>query len=398
MNAIKRINNLILYILIFAVTFEYWDVLGGKSGNNEEGGSTITRLISIVYVISSIPLIRTRLSLNLGKYILVPFYFYLGFEMLGTFTYADYLSSFTDLFALKVIQLTLLLILISSHLIEQPLLINRVLHLYIHSIFLLAVMYYLGYGRDIGYEEGVNRLFLFGENPNRTGFKVVVAILMIIYFLFEKKLNLIFKIYYIALLVIIIPILPLTGSRGPIFILFVSVLYYIIRMKKSIALKSIILICSSVVAFFLFQYFMQVEVLAERINKTINEGDTAGRDKLWLSSLNVFLDNPLTGVGRVAYKDEIGKYMGFSQSSHNVFIETLVRAGLFGFVCYMIFFLRVWRLAFITYKRTGTAVLLLMIFATTLEMSKSGGVINSIYLWFIISIIVGGYGLTKQNS
>jgi len=394
MKLLKNINNFIFYLLIFTVTFEFWDIFGSNTGDstNEEVSSSITRNVSLLYMVSSFPFLKERLSFKVLKYFLVPFYLYVGCEMVGSLIYISHIKSYADMFPFRVIQLTILMLLISSHLIEQPKLLKKTLHIYVHSILLLAVLYYFGFGVDVGYEEGVSRLYLFGENPNNTGFKISIALLIIFYILFEEKKPLFIKLYYIFILVSVIPILAATGSRGPIVILFLSLLYYVVKLKISVGRRILLFMVASIASVFMAQAIMRSELMASRINMTIEEGHIGGRDELWESSLAVFSNNPWFGVGKNAYKIEIGKYYGRPQSSHNIFIEVLVRAGFLGFIAYMFFFFRIWGIALQAYKQVGISIFILIIFATSLQMSKAGGAMQNIFLWFLISVVIGAMG------
>lgn len=75
----------------------------------------------------------------------------------------------------------------------------------------------------------------------------------------------------------------------------------------------------------------QTQVIIDKI-QVLNENKDAlnGRDKLWKESIEVFINNPLMGIGIGAIKEVIGEY------SHNSYIQILAETGIVGAIIYVL--------------------------------------------------------------
>ena len=143
------------------------------------------------------------------------------------------------------------------------------------------------------------------------------------------------KIANITFLVISIIALFITGKRGLLIFSVISIaliyIYIAFKDEKNI-LKYIVMILIVVsIGYIAVINIPQTQVIIDKI-QVLNENKDAlnGRDKLWKESIEVFINNPLMGIGIGAIKEVIGEY------SHNSYIQILAETGIVGAIIYVL--------------------------------------------------------------
>ncbi|MPW26675.1 hypothetical protein GC105_12835 [Alkalibaculum sp. M08DMB] len=158
------------------------------------------------------------------------------------------------------------------------------------------------------------RIYSTFGNPNVAG-AWFAAMVLLSFYLFEQSTD---KNRITRLISIVVFILALisTGSRGATLGLEFAILVYAIFMKNK---KSrVLLICT-------FGIVLMLALLSPEINHSLNS-----RDDIWLQSINLFLQKPLTGFGMFGILDNIQK-----THSHNIWISMLAMFGIVGFGLYL---------------------------------------------------------------
>lgn len=392
MVSLDKLNVFFLYLLVFSVTFEFWSPFG------LEGVLSITKIVTVLYIISSLSFIKERLSLKyLGIYIR-PLLIFLLVEFLSSVIYIEYITDFDNISTTRVFKFILLLLLISNHVIAKPEIIDKILQTYIFSIVLISVLFFFGIGVDLEFLDGESRLILFGENPNGVGIKAVIGIMIIFSFILEKKnLTKTKKIFFFLSLVPILALISATASRGAILSLFIGTIIMVLLLRKSLNVKVPIIITAGILGIFVTNYFLTNEVFYERIMLTVDEGET-GRNDLWVSSFNIFLDSPYFGVGRSGFKPLMKVYYGYAMGAHNAFLEILATTGIFGFTAFMVFYLRMLKFSYKNYLNTKSILFLLLFSIITLHIFKAGGAMSSTFVWFIFALIIGSTRMMENSD
>lgn len=390
-STLKNVNNFFLKLLAFSISFEYWNPFG------LEGVFSIVKLVTVFYLISSLPVITVRFSIkNLNKYV-IPLYIYLLIEAISSIINIKYVLSFNDIFNFNILQLSILLIFISNHLIYNPDQIIKVLQMYSYGIIMLSILFIMGIGADVEFKEGANRLILFGENPNSIGIKAVIGLLIMLSLTLEENIGKITKVIYILSFFLIITMVSATASRGALFSFFIGSLIMILLLKKKIHIKIPIFILSGIVITYLINFFLSNEIFYMRIMKAIEEGQT-GRDELWKSSFNIFFDNPFLGVGRSGFLPTMKIYYGSAMAAHNLFLEILASTGIMGFIFFLIFYFNMFKSSYLYYVKEKSILFILLFCVITLHVIKAGGAISSTFVWFIFILIIGSTTVITQDT
>lgn len=201
-------------------------------------------------------------------------------------------------------------------------------------------------------------------NPNFFGSLIVTCLGIVISKVLMKK-----KISTKDILITVLLFVSLINcqSTGPFLTLLLVLifLFVFLYLKKELVLKSLlivitILITTHVSVYFINKYVIKIErceLCIKDIKETINNGGN-GRLKIWENSLDIVKDNFIVGVGYdnfyLAYPNpKIEGGISFSLTSilmenkietptyyiidnaHNVYLHTLVSAGIIGLLPYL---------------------------------------------------------------
>lgn len=190
------------------------------------------------------------------------------------------------------------------------------------------------------------RIYSTLENPNLLAGYLLTLIPVFIFLPFHLKANVYIKFLSIICNIVIITALIFTGSRGAFVGFACSIIFCLsLLLNKSFSYKQLLknkrVVLSSLPVIFLLLYFIltcMFPYITERLGTVFTLRDYASnnhRMNVWYSSLKMFAENFLFGVGpgndtfRLAY----GIYMktGFdSLGTYNIILEILVQSGIFG--------------------------------------------------------------------
>ncbi|AZB28241.1 O-antigen ligase family protein [Chryseobacterium balustinum] len=239
-----------------------------------------------------------------------------------------------------------------------------------------------------------DRLFFLGENPNSLSVRTSLGILFLVMGVIENGLRL--PKFFRFLLAVPIPfmfnLLLASGSKGSFILCILSVVIYILLLKNiSKRVKRFVIFSALIISTFVFNIFLNSALY----NRFLDANITSGRSDIWESAYDIFVNNPF-GVGEIGYKVEINIRQGKIIDTHNLFIYLAVTGGLFALIIFM-YFLAVLLIKNIKqYKREKNIIYLIIFFSMVFIMSKTGGVLLYLIMWYFLACINGS--LNKSNS
>ncbi|MCR4965146.1 MAG: O-antigen ligase family protein [Bacteroidales bacterium] len=204
------------------------------------------------------------------------------------------------------------------------------------SSFVVGVFFFMGVGVSISEDM---RVVVFGENANGLGIKMGVGTLFLMnYCLNHSKETRIYRPWLLLMAIPMVSLLLATASRVSILILGVGlVLFVILRSTKRKGLKPVWLILGIFVLYFGYHIVLKQEVLMMRMELTLEEGSTSGRDYIWAKYLDLIEQHPVLGVGFSGADSYALSTFGGALNPHNVFIEVALYSGLLGLVFFLVF-------------------------------------------------------------
>lgn len=163
-------------------------------------------------------------------------------------------------------------------------------------------------------------------------FGATVAILCCYKILDKTYKNVFAKLLLVPIAIVGLIIMMRSGSRGPVFSLFVVAMFWFAAMSRyfiiGATLTSIIILCSYIfVEKILFIIEKISPILAARLEATVKYGESSGRDHL----MDIYFDEILN-------KPFFGSQLDFFGYSHNAVVDGFVMFGMFfGWIVFALF-------------------------------------------------------------
>jgi O-antigen ligase len=251
---------------------------------------------------------------------------------------------------------------------------------------LLSSFFFLGIGVERSHgDEG--RLSILGDNENMIGIRMVIAIIVFMYFIntSNKKVN-IKNIIYVISIGFMIMVMRETVSRTAsisLALAFIAAIYFYLATNKSISKIFYITILLTIISFVVLPFIMSNELLVERLEK-VKGGDLANRDYLWKVFWEAILNSPYLGYGYSGYYMVSWQELGAISSPHNVILEVLLLGGMSGLIVFIIFNYYILSNAIKTYRneKKYLGLLLLVPYAGMLAV---GHTLGKKIMWYILA-------------
>lgn len=270
---------------------------------------------------------------------LLNFWFLFSF-LTGIFIAKDingFLSAITSLFLIIV-----MVNLLCCILLYDIRLIKIVFFAIVISGVIQVLSIYLGISDVVNERSG--RQMGIASNPNSLGLKMVYASLGVLIFIGALKKNKIVSLFvYGTLITSFLNVILMSGSRKSLLSFFIliclSLAMFIGNKRRKINIKKVVFGMTILVflAYYLIPLLLEGTVVGERFLALEEKGGIAedSRFEMYQFGLNLFLENPLLGVGINNYR----YYYPGGMYSHSDYIESLTSTGFFGFILYQLVFI-----------------------------------------------------------
>lgn len=305
------------------------------------------------------------------------------FIVLGAFL--PYYLDGESVINLKFLIAILFFVILSTFFSTNPQLVQISLIMFGIGAGLLSIFFSFGILGESTYEIRNDRLFLLGENPNSLSVRVSLGVLFLISGTIENG----FKISKIKRILLLVPVpfmfnlILASGSKGSFLLCISSVAIYLLFLKNvSKWVKTFIIFVSIIIFFIALSFFFQSTLYDRFLNSDL----TTGRSDIWEKALGIFFDNPM-GVGEVGYKIEIYRRIGNIIDTHNLFLYLLVTGGFLSLFAFLYFLYRMFLGNFRKYKNEKNIVNLVIFFSMIFVMSKTGGVLTYLIMWYFFACI-----------
>jgi len=247
---------------------------------------------------------------------------------------------------------------------------------------LIALLYTYGYFSDeLIIKQG--RLIIFEENPNSISSRMAISFIVLMCIIIENplKFNRIRFIFILALPSLFIFVVD-TGSRGSFLGLILGTVLLALLAKIPKSYKFLISFCVFMISISSIN-FMGGTSLFERFYDS--DRLIGVREEIWSNAMQIFYDYPF-GVGEIGYVSEMIERYSMEFDTHNLFIYFLVTGGFTSFLLFIYFLKKLFLKSIINFKNGSSLTLIIFAFLIFL-ISKTGGVLTYLMLWYLFSII-----------
>lgn len=381
-------------ILIFLLLFNF--ILAFGTFDPVFGENSLFSLIELLAFIVTLGcflgyfnIIVHRFSKNAVYLFLLLFSLFLSSVMYG---YSEYPKA---IFNFKLLICIVLYIALAFIYKNNPRFVHYSLVSYSLGVFVFAILLQTIYVNAIEMDKG--RLIIFGENPNSTSARFSIAVVFLFYFAIQNPFNISFYRYISLLLSLPIMLLVLqSGSRGSLISMIIGciAIIYISNIKKMY--KTIYTVLIVIAVPFILAIIADTGSIQDRLIDSFVEGDLAGRDVLWLATLDIINNNFIIGVGERGYFSEMQRLVGGYRDAHNLFLYLLASGGIIAFCFFMLFYKNLIIQAYCVFKEGDVLPLILLVNMTIIAV-KTGGVLTYTMLWVVFAMI-SSYRPFERNS
>jgi O-antigen ligase len=377
-----------LYLYCFSINFEQWDPF--STGVD----FLFTKISIVIYLLFSITNFKKLYSLKNIKIYIYPIFIF--FIFLTFMSYVNKSDVNPDFFNISFFLNLLVLIIAINQSKNEPQLLLQCLFVFSISTVVMTLMYFSGMQ---SVSEIDNRGTIFGKNQNDLGINLAISIMTFFSIYFENKLKLLrikYLIFFTFPLMLIF--LVRTGSRVAFISLFISlIVFFVLRRTKIKGLKLFTSLLLFVLFSFAWELYFKNTYVAERLTKSIDEGDLSGRDLIWVAAFEIITNNPLIGIGETGYAKEIEPILEYFSSPHNVIIEVLCYTGVVGLILFMFFFIKTIKCGLRAYLNNNEILPLLLLFSIT-GMILSGQIFATKIAWVVFAYIISSNFNTSSNE
>jgi O-antigen ligase len=249
---------------------------------------------------------------------------------------------------------------------------------------LLSVLQALGVSSQ---EIGQERLTAFEENANTVGALLSLGLLALSGLAYGRKItNFRFRLLFWLCAGVLAVTIIRTGSRGAMLALVVGFLVFFLQ-GKSLGTKLKIGLVAILAIGFLGIAAYQIEAVRVRWERTLLEGEVAGRDKIFSRAWEMVKEKPIIGWGPVRHYAELGsrlRYPGPGRDPHNLYLWILTEVGILGAIPFFAGLWLCWHAAWQA-RYTIQGVLPLAMVSCLLMVNMSGSWHNRKLFWVVLA-------------
>ncbi|MDR5589336.1 O-antigen ligase family protein [Christiangramia sp. SM2212] len=373
-----KIASLLLFV--FALPFSYWDPLGIASM------FSITKAFGFMYAIFAFLTFKSSFERGITLPVVRLLLFIWILMAIQSLVHWWYNTRFS-IMEFSLIQNILLFWLISSDIIRNKKIIKFIFLAIVLGVALMVALSSFGIGISLEMELGEQRLSFFGANSNNIAVFLSLALILIIYLSYKKKFGK--KSYLLLFLVLpILSMIGMTGSRSALILVGLSLLCFFLFFKTKIWKKIILLSFGTLFVGYSLEKIVSSEIMAKRIEKTMHSQELGPRGEIWSSAFNIFLEKPVLGWGQTGYEKQImNNFNGIYWDTHNLFLYLMVTTGIIGITIFIFFLFRLIKNSWIYYKINADPIMLVILLFYLTNISKTGAVINNNTMWVLAAII-----------
>lgn len=176
------------------------------------------------------------------------------------------------------------------------------------------------------------RLVTLGVDPNTTGATFALGLMATMGLAYGRQNpHLQIKLFAGLPFLIMAAFLIKTGSRGAMLAFIIGISFLLVKggnIRAKLGLTVIVILGLGALIGLSLNTSM-----AERFERSLSKGDTAGREVVYLEGAGMVNEKPLTGWGPLRYRYElanrIGEY-GKEKDPHNLILKLLLEVGILG--------------------------------------------------------------------
>lgn len=250
--------------------------------------------------------------------------------------------------------------------------------------------------------EWINNAFGLGTgiDPNQYARGAIVGLILSL-FLFEVFKKNKIKLILIGIIILLGFSIPLTLNRSSILMEVLVLITWVLASKRfAKKIKKIFVLFLLIISISYIAYkinYKAIEFRFKLTKKSYEEGNlkrfTAGRYYIWKVAFNLFLENPIGGIGLGSFPYRYSLRTGdYTKAVHNAYLKYLTETGIFGFA---MFFYIIFYIGLIALKNKNLRHISLSIWIAFSFIIATHELLRAKDFWFGSAIILAIFNLEK---
>jgi len=284
----------------------------------------------------------------------------------------------------------------ASNLLKDNRLARKALFAFAISAVLAGVAAQLGLA-GLAIEQARNsRNIVLGLNSDILGALFAIAGVILVGLALENLR----RIFLLGIVVVALGMIVVSGARASVVAFVLGAACYLLPIEFNF--RKVIATVGTTIAMIMMAYMVMADPdFVARWNRTLNEGDSAGRDVLAARAWEMFLERPLIGWGTNEYGYELEQRYrgrrGEANSSHNLELDTLMESGILGGGLFFIGIGLCWASAWKN-RRRELGMLRLAAVVTVLAVAQTVPYGGSKPLWLLLALCASTIRLRSKHS
>jgi len=236
-------------------------------------------------------------------------------------------------------------------------------------------------------------------NPNEIAALMAYAAIVLIGFcLIESRWSAGRKLILGFLVMPLMVLMVSTGSRSAIGAFVIGMLWFFIPQLKSKRKIVAVGLAFAVLAGFLYVVWRD-PATSERLERSIQEGETAGRQVIYQEAMGMISENPMFGWGGRDAFTELGNRLGRGgrgMDAHNLILYLLIEVGLVGTIPFLT---AVWLCVRDAWRgrKSHLGYLCLALLTTALAHNMAHSGIRIKFFWLILGLSIAGAAAARRK-
>jgi O-antigen ligase len=365
-----------------------------------EADVTLTKLLGVIFFACYLTQSGLPIRVSLPP-IPAAMWWFLMYFLLYAFAALSYLDGGIRAYVLQLFRFVQFFVLFwfASDLLRDPGFTKKTLLTYAITCAALAIGALAGVPGLAADGGSARDLTVLETNPNTLAIQMACAAVIIMgYCIQEATWSAKRKALLLIMTLPVFVVMVQTGSRSGIgaFVIGMAVFFFPHRGSKK--QKLAFFLAAAAIAGVIYLLLSDPQA-AERITRTIQEGESAGRDAIYSAALNMFNERPLFGWGAREAFQELGWRLGLagSRDAHNFILYLLIEVGLVGTIPFL---LGVGLCALRAFKsRTGQLGLIpLSLLLTVLIYNLGHTAIALKAFWLILGLAVAASAAGRESK
>lgn len=203
------------------------------------------------------------------------------------------------------------------------------------GVFSLIVLILHGYISNNSIQWSTSSNFSSSGDMGPVQISMLLAVGVVIFLVLADRVRTAYRLIYLVIATVLSVLMILTFSRSGLYLAGIALITYYLLFSKFSWRSFVIIITVAILGIYAFDIVTQIA--GQAAIERFSDINSTNRDVLARYGWQIFLDNPIFGVGTGNYYTVVSQaeYLGSVSGAHNEFIRAAAEHGILGFITWV---------------------------------------------------------------